>query len=253
MQSDISIFGIKSQLKPSLLPIHVEVLETTESTNDYLKGKECLNKSLIVAKAQTKGKGRLGKTFLCYDGGIYMSLKLEIDSTNNLNYITPCAAVAVSKVVDKYYNVNTKIKWVNDIYLQNKKISGILTEVEFSGQDSANVIIGVGINIEKYAFPTELENIATSVGNVTDIVCDKSKIIAEITNSILEEIENINKKEFIKYYKEKSNLIGKTITVTEGDNMYTAKAISIDNECKLIIEKDGEVKALYYGEVSTKI
>ena len=253
MQSDISIVGIKNHLKPNNLPLNIEVLDEISSTNDYLKDSIKANGTLVVAKMQTNGKGRRGKTFLSNDGGIYMSLKLGFDNKEILNLLTPCVAVAVSKALDEVLNGGTKIKWVNDIYCKGKKLSGILCETLFNKDGTlGSVIIGIGVNVNNI-ITDELNDIAISCNQMTGQEHDRSKIIAEITNQIFEEIKNLKTKDFLEYYKQKSILLGKEITVIDGNNTYGATALDIDGECRLVIEKDGEVKHLFFGEVSTKI
>ena len=253
MQSDINIVGIKNYLKPNNLPLNIEVLDEISSTNDYLKDSIKANGTLVVAKMQTNGKGRRGKTFLSNDGGIYMSLKLGFDNKEILNLLTPCVAVAVSKALEKTLNIETAIKWVNDIYVSNKKLSGILTEAIFEKDgELSSIIIGIGVNVNN-VITDELNDIAISCYEITGRKHDRSKIIANITNRIFDEIRKINNKEFLAYYKQKSLLLGKEITVIDGNNTYSATALDIDDESRLVIEKDGEVKRLFFGEVSTKI
>ena len=254
MHSDINIVGIKNHLKPNILKAYIEVLETVNSTNDYLKNGLIKNGTLVVAKRQTNGKGRLGKTFLSDDGGIYMSLKIGFYDKSLLNLITPAVAVAVSKTLERLCNIDTKIKWVNDIYALNKKLCGILTETIFDNNEGlSSVIIGIGINVDNNIQNDEIKNIATSLFEITKQNHDKSKIIAEIANEIFEQLKNLKDKTFLEYYKQKSLLLGKDITVIENENSYTAKALDIDDECRLVIEKDGEIKKLFFGEVSTKL
>ena len=254
MQSDISIVGIKSHIKSNNLPLNIEVLDEAPSTNDYLKDVAKTNGTLVVAKTQTNGKERRGKTFLSYDGGIYMSLKLGFENKELLNLLTPSVAVAVSKALDEILSTETKIKWVNDIYCKGKKLAGILCESLFNKDGTLDsVIIGIGINVLGYDFTDELRDIAISCYEITGQKHDRSKIIANITNRVFEEIENLENKEFLAYYKQKSVLLGKEITVIDSGVTYTATAIDIDDECRLIVEKNGEVKRLFFGEVSTKI
>lgn len=253
MQSDINIVGIKSHIKSVNLPLNIEVLDEISSTNDYLKDSIKANGTLVVAKMQTNGKGRRGKTFLSNDGGIYMSLKIAFYEKELLNLITPCVAVAVSKALDEVLNGGTKIKWVNDIYCKGKKLSGILCETLFNKDGTlGSVIIGIGVNVNN-VITDELNDIAISCYEITGRKHDRSKIIANITNRIFDEIRKINNKEFLAYYKQKSLLLGKEITVIDGNNTYSATALDIDDESRLVIEKDGEVKRLFFGEVSTKI
>ncbi len=155
------------KIKGSLfnIPIVNNILfyDTINSTND--KAKELARRgsvhgSLVVAKTQTAGKGRLGRSFESKsDEGLYFSLLLRPDvSPEHLPGITLITALAVSKAIDQYCDVKTNIKWPNDIYFNNKKLAGILTE---AGSDY--VVIGIGINVNTNSFPKCILNTATSL------------------------------------------------------------------------------------------
>lgn len=154
--------------------------DTITSTND--KAKELARRgsvhgSLVVAKSQTAGKGRLGRSFDSKaDEGLYFSLMLRPDvSPEHLSGITLVAALAVAKAIDECCNVKTTIKWPNDIYLNGKKLVGILTE---SGPDY--VVIGIGINVNTKEFNTAIKDTATSLYLEAGTLFDKAKLLQSI-------------------------------------------------------------------------
>ncbi|MBQ8318377.1 MAG: biotin--[Lachnospiraceae bacterium] len=139
------------------IPIINNVLyyDTIDSTNN--KAKELAKRgsvhgSLVVAKSQTAGRGRMGRSFSSADNqGLYFSLMLRPNvSMNHLSSITLVTALAVSTALDTICNINTTIKWPNDVYINNKKAVGILTE---AGPDY--VVIGIGINVNTKEFPSD--------------------------------------------------------------------------------------------------
>lgn len=191
--------------------------ETITSTND--KAKELAKRgsvhgSLVVARTQTSGRGRLGRDFdSSSDQGLYFSLLLRPDVTpEHLSGITLVTALAVSKAIDNICNVKTSIKWPNDIFINNKKAVGILTE---SGQEY--VIIGIGVNANTKSFDKALESTATSIfletGN--EVPMDKllQEILMQLNNLYDEFIKNNDLSFAMKEYNLRLGSINKEVYI----------------------------------------
>ena len=191
---------------------------------------------LISAKSQTAGKGTRGRSFYSKGGGLYMSLALKVDDAH-LQKLTVLAAVATAKSVEKLSGKEVGIKWVNDIYLEGKKVCGILCErVENA------VVIGIGINLSVKAFPDEIKNIAVNLGKI-----NRKKLAKNIVNEILSMLKS--EEDFIPYYKSKSVLIGKEISYIYDGSEYKGVAVDIDNLGGLVVETNGEKQTLTSGDV----
>lgn len=210
----------------------------------------------VVATEQTAGRGRLGRTFLSKRGGVYFSivLKPKISPQETL-FITVAAAVAAARAIEGVSGKKCDIKWVNDIYVNNKKVCGILTEGEFnSGGFLKYAILGIGINLfePKKSFPSNLP-LADSVFHKKDKILFKNRkkeqIIAEFANNFFCFYQNLGKKEFIQEYRQKSFLTGKNITYTMGDKTYNAQVIGIDDDAKLVVKADEITQKLSHGEI----
>ncbi|MCL2634557.1 MAG: biotin--[acetyl-CoA-carboxylase] ligase [Oscillospiraceae bacterium] len=231
----ITINGIRAYLANPVLSQNIHIYETLNSTNEEARKLE--QGSIIIALSQTSGRGRHGKSFHSPSGGIYMSLVLNNCqlSTVNRQLTTPAAAVTVCNVIETVTGNSCKIKWVNDIFLNNKKICGILTEAV-----SGAVILGIGINVtanEEYAgiFNSDIpEN-------------THNRLIAGIINSITSDtwLENV-----IPEYKKRCFILGKQVKYGET----TAIAVDINEFGNLITEKpDGTRDVLSSGEVSVTL
>ncbi len=160
--------------------------DTIDSTNN--KAKELAKRgsvdgSLVVGVKQTAGKGRLGRSFDSLDdGGLYFSIMLRpYVAPEHLSSITLVTALAVSKAINSFCSVNTTIKWPNDIYLDGKKLVGILTE---AGPDY--VVIGIGVNVNTKCFHKNLTNIATSLFLETNNEYSKEELLSYILNQLNE-------------------------------------------------------------------
>ena len=230
------------------------------STNDTAKELGLQNareNTVIIAKRQTAGRGRLGRQFYSPEqSGIYMSIILRPDfKAENATFITVAAAVAVAEVLDLLCRTNTKIKWVNDIYLNNRKVCGILTESTFTGNGFFSVL-GIGINLysPENDFPSELKEIAGAVLYTKPDEDLKAKIIAAIIDRFEYYYNNLTDKKYLTVYREKSNLIGKKVKFLEDGKEITASVHGINDDAHLIVKlESGEIKELFAGEVSVKL
>ena len=241
--------------------LNIEILDVVDSTNDYLRKKADNGENegyIVLSHEQLKGKGRLGKNFYSpSNDGIYMSILLKPNiSPEKALYITTAAAVSVSLAIDKFTNNKSYIKWVNDIFLDNKKVCGILTEGSFDleGGGMNYAILGIGINLKnpQNGYPHEIRDVAGSVYGDKNIPCEhKIKLIAEIINNFFYYYSNLESKEYLSIYKKKSFIINKNIFILQAGNKEKAIALDIDEEFRLKVKKeDGEISYLSSGDVS---
>ena len=258
----LSSYSIKQHLKNPHLDI--SVFSSVTSTNTILKEmaeQGAKEGTVIIAEEQTAGRGRTGKQFYSPKGtGIYISILLrpDIPAEESL-FLTTSAAVATARAIEDVSDKRALIKWVNDIYLEDKKTCGILTEgafnVETGKLDYAIVGIGINVCIPDGGFPDNIKDIATAIfDKQTDSINKRSILIANLLDYFMEYYKDFKSKSYVKEYIERSMIIGKTITVIEGSKTSVAKAIDIDKNCRLKDQfEDGTTKWLSSGEVSTKI
>ena len=258
----LSSYSIKQHLKNPHLDI--SVFSSVTSTNTILKEmaeQGATEGTVIIAEEQTAGRGRTGKQFYSPKGtGIYISILLrpDIPAEESL-FLTTSAAVATARAIEDVSDKRALIKWVNDIYLEDKKTCGILTEgafnVETGKLDYAIVGIGINVCIPDGGFPDNIKDIATAIfDKQTDSINKRSILIANLLDYFMEYYKDFKSKSYVKEYIERSMIIGKTITVIEGSKTSVAKAIDIDKNCRLKVQfEDGTTKWLSSGEVSTKI
>lgn len=229
--------------------ISCEVFETITSTNTHAKSNPREGLHLICASEQTAGRGRRGNSFFSpKDTGVYFSIAFS-PNWGEPNTFTIAAAVAVSHVLTKQSGKQTLIKWVNDIFLENRKICGILTEgtFDFETNQLSDVIVGIGINLETIDFPEEIANKAGSLG----ISCNQNQLIAEITSEFFNVLA-LEKTEIIEKYTKLSLVLGKTIKFSKEGKTITAIAKSFNSEGNLLCNNNGEEIVLKAGEISIR-
>jgi birA, biotin-[acetyl-CoA-carboxylase] ligase region len=207
--------------------------------------------SLYLASNQGSAKGRFERHFhTSPHGGIYMSIHLKPNCHfSELPPYTMMVAASIVKAIQRLTGIDTDIKWVNDIYLNNKKIAGILTEAISSIESGCitDVIIGVGLNFSISDFPEEIATKATSLFQNERPTITRNQLISEIWKLFL----TIPTTDLVKVYKEKSLVLDKQVTFEQSGKAYSGIAKEIGDKGQLLVlTDDGQEKWLSAGEVS---
>ncbi len=203
--------------------------------------------TLFTADVQTAGKGRLGRTFDSQKGGLYASLLLKPSfSAQNTLLITVAAATAAGLAIDYISGEKSEIKWVNDVFLNGKKVCGILTEGAFNSTQNAFLyaVLGFGVNLIKpqNGFPEELKNIAGSIFETGDFEQIKQEFLKVFLEKFFEFYVNLEKREYMKIYRQKSLLMGKTVSFVLNNRQYCAKVLGITDNAELtVLSEEGEI------------
>lgn len=258
---------IKNNMPKYSDKFNFKIYKTVESTNIIARdmvvnGAE--SGTVVLAEEQTNGYGRNGKSFFSpYGTGIYMSIILNLKKEKKLfnsSFITTAAAMAVSKSIEEVSNENTQIKWVNDVFINEKKVCGILTEGAFSFEDGrldyAVIGIGVNVNFPKNGFPKELDNIAASINLKNDTINTQSDMRNILIAKILENLYDyyFNDVVFYEEYKKRSFLIGKNVSININDKEHIVRVLDIDETFALIIEfQNGKIDRVISGSVNYKL
>ena len=223
---------------------HIFITEETESTMKDAKLAAIAQSptpALFLAETQTGGHGRFGRPFFSPKGQIYMSLLLNPNqSFEELPQYTLLAAVAVSLAIDEVTGQKTAIKWVNDIYLNGKKVCGILSEAtsDFETGRIAHVILGMGINfsIAPENFPDGLEQKAGSLFPDGNLPVARNQLIHLIWQNFFELLAGLPDNSYLKVYREKSFVLGKSVQFTKQGRTYTGIAKAISDTGELLVE-----------------
>lgn len=255
--------GIRLELDKKYQDFSIEVHKVLDSTNEEIKRRVldgAAHGLTILAEQQTKGKGRLGRNFYSPAGtGIYMSIliKPELEGSDAV-LITTATSVAVCRGIRKVLGLEPQIKWVNDIYLRDKKICGILTEAisDFEMGRIDSVIVGIGINYSTDDFPEELKERAGSLGAGNHV--PRNELVAAVLNEFWDIYNDITGRKFMEEYRRRSNVIGKEVRFLEKNVWREARALDIDEDGGLLVEyagSEGETvkRTLHTGEITLRI
>lgn len=258
----VSIPGIKSFLSEKSQPyadqIHIyKSLESTNKTAKEMAVAGAAHGTVIISDGQTMGRGRYSRNFFSPSGGgLYMSLILRPEGLcfENPTSVTAFAAVSVCEAIESISNKTPKIKWVNDILIEGKKVCGILTEAvsdfESGGLDWIVLGIGINVSIPTEDFPEDLQATAVSIDPDETIPGVRNKLAAQIMNRILGFETTPQETEIFEKYKKRLMMLGKRITVIQNQMEYQATALDIDSVGHLIVENEnGEIITLASGEI----
>lgn len=212
--------------------------------------------TLIVADEQTKGRGRMGKSFFSPKSGIYMSVCLckSIERMQDVMVITPAAAVAVRSAIAKLTGIDAKIKWVNDIYIDKKKVCGILTQadIDFESGKAGTFIVGIGINFVEQDFPDEIKQRACALFTGQPTIT-RSQLIGEIYRNLIKLTDDLTDRRFMLSYKQHSLVMNREISYTYNGEDKSGKVIDIDGDGGLVVQENGGgIRNLTCGEISIR-
>lgn len=230
-------------------------LISTNKTAKELAENGAKEGTVIVAKKQTGGRGRLGRSFHSPEGtGLYFSIILRPDFSPKQNLlITPAAAVAVSTVIEAVTDTKAQIKWVNDIFINGKKVCGILSEAKLNAKGTTEyVILGIGINLTtpKGGFPKDIELVAGALFNAPQNDT-ANEIMVKTVTTFLSLYQSLTDDKIYTEYEKRLMLKKAEVNYTENGEVKCGTVLGIDHSFNLIINKaDGKEFHLSSGEVT---
>lgn len=216
------------------------IFDTLPSTNDYCETREFGEDTAIIAREQTGGKGTKGRSFSSPRGGVYLSLvRYYPCKAENSFSLMIASCMAVVKTLE-LYGVSADVKWPNDVFLNGKKICGILIKNSFEGENVKKSITGIGVNVNN-DIPKDLADIAINLKSVVGEV--------DIDEFYKRLIENLYADYSVDEYRSRNIVLGKEITVIENGESRKAVAEDVAADGSLVL-KGGE--RLFYGEVTIR-
>lgn len=228
----------------------IRLFSSLPSTNTLLKekGNSLKGGTVFIAKGQTSGRGRIGKSFASPKGkGIYMSYLVRPVRKDKLFDLTPKTALIITDILKELYGLDARIKWVNDILIDNKKLCGILTEVK---DDFA--IIGIGLNVlgASNDFPEDLKETVITLEEASG----KKYSLKRLAEEIISRLDRLDEmKEVYPRYMERCATTGKRIIITVGNERLEARAVSLNSDFSLTVQtENGKLLTLNSGEVSIR-
>lgn len=222
------------------------------STNDYavmLAKKGVPHGTAVQAIKQSCGQGTKGRSFYSPIGGLYISIVLR-KNCNDLR-LSSHVAVALCKAIEDECNLFTKIKWVNDLLIDGKKVAGIIVKTNCNTTNPQNsyAVVGIGVNISTSFFPEELRSIAASLFSAPPEQELQNRLTKEIIRRVSADISG----DLIEEYKKRSCVLGKEIAVHSEGSITICKVLDIDSYAGLVVRtQNGKEMVLRGGDISVK-
>lgn len=230
--------------------------DEVDSTNDVCKGlaAQGADDTAVIARRQTAGRGRLGRSFRSPEGGLYLSVLWRGCPAGQLFTVTPLAAVAVCRAVEKTCGAECGIKWCNDVVLNGKKLCGILTESSLRPDGSAEwLVVGIGINVAQTGLPGDIADFAASLAMQGFSVFPDA-----LADALLEQLTALRQalphpQLWREEYRRRCVNLGRPVRVLRGDGARQAEALDIDRQFGLTVRyENGETETVRSGEVSVR-
>ncbi len=240
------------------IALHDEI-DSTNSEAERLLANGAADPFLVLSKRQTDGRGRLGRQWHSPDNGnLYASFAFRPEvSPARLSTFTLWMGVNICECVNAFFRVESNVKWPNDIQISGKKLAGILTEARMDADQTRDLVLGIGLNVNGVAadWPEELRATATSIREEIGTAQDANRFTASLAGRVMLAYEQFVSDEYRARLKDKwksyDALEGREVSLLHGDAKISGKAWGIDPHGALIVERaDGSRIQVRAGEVS---
>ncbi len=239
----------------------LEVLLECTSTNQYLL--ECLEQNqlkngVVLAETQTQGRGRRGRYWVSpFGSNIYMSLSWQMGiSIAEMAGLSLVVAISVAKALQKFGIDDVMLKWPNDVYVDGRKLAGILLELRGESNSPCSAIIGIGVNVNMPEdMADKIDQPWIDMQQLLKKQVNRNKVAAMILNELIPRLQQFNKTGFSGFMNEWEQLdflAGKVINIEGHMQLSEGVASGVDKQGALLVEYKGQVQALYSGEISIR-
>lgn len=257
----LDIHSIKQLQQPGLAAILLQ--HVTDSTNSQLlkrlqDGAILQKGSVIVAEAQTAGRGRRGNSwFSPFGSNLYFSLYWQLDQGIQAAMgLSLLIAIAVAEVLEQQFQLPVKLKWPNDIYLADKKLAGILVELAGQSHSHCDVVIGLGLNIQ---MPTladhQISQRWTDLQQHLAGKVDRNSLIANLQAVIcrhLSQFEQHGFRPFVSAFNQRDQFAGQWVCLSSGSQQIKGFCLGVDAQGGIVLQQEGQIQSFYGGELSLR-
>jgi len=252
----INFHDLSTKLRTRILGRRMIFLEEATSTMDVAKARYSMEGLVVLAEKQTVGRGRRGKNWYSPGGGLWFSVILRPrNPPKYTSLIGLFSSLATAEAIENLTDLKTSLKWPNDIYVNDRKVCGVITEAIYEIGEIASAIVGIGINnnIPKEKFPEELREEATSLMEESGYPVPPLTLLCRILER-LEKYYNVflrgRYREILELWKNKTDIIGSWAQIYFDDGYICGKIIDVDEIGRLVLESEtGETMYFNTGTI----
>ena len=247
-------FSFSDSLFPEDFPERaskIHYFPVADSTMDIARdmaNKGCPNFTVVIAGTQEKGRGRLKRVWLSSQGGLYFTIVLRPEIPAVLGpRINFFVSLTLAETLRKMFGINALVKWPNDILVEGKKISGMLSEMKTKDDMVLFVNIGIGINVNNDPKPKEQR--ADSLKGLLGEKVSRNRILAKFLDELERSFNNIDYDKIIVEWKKFSATIGRHVKIVTSRETTEGLAVDVDEDGALVLKLcDGSIKKIVYGD-----
>ena len=227
---------------------HFQELDSTMDKAKTLAKNSAPHLSIVIAENQSSGRGRMNRQWFSSKGGLWFTIILKSETPPPLSYIYNFAAsLSLAKSLRRLFDVDVHVKWPNDLLLNGKKLTGLLSEMATRGDMVEYINIGIGINVNNE--PRQYEPKAIALKDVLHKNVSRRLILETFLDDFETRIQNIDCKKTIEQWKEMTSTIGSNVRIETVKDIFEGRAIDVDDSGALIIENNtGKRQKIIYGD-----
>ena len=230
---------------------NIHYFEEVDSTMDVareLARKQCPHFTVVIAGRQKKGRGRLKRIWLSSEGGLYFTIVVRPNIPPVLSSrVNFAASMTLAKTLRNMFNINAMVKWPNDVLVDGKKISGILSEMEAEIDRVGFISIGIGINVNND--PTPYEPMATSLKKILGKKIPRIEVLKAFLNDFEHTLNDTDLDNVVSDWKKYAGTLDRHVRIVTAHEVYEGLAVDVDDNGALILKlADGSMKKIIYGD-----
>jgi len=229
----------------------IHYFDSVDSTMDVARGlarNNCPHFTVVISGRQTKGRGRLDRTWLSSEGGLYFTMvlrpKIPPVLSSRVNF---AASMILARTLRKMFEIDAMVKWPNDILIDGRKVSGLLSEMEAETDRVRFINVGVGINVNND--PTVIEPMATSLKKILGRKISRRELLSEFLDGFESRLNRGALENVVSEWKKYAETLNRHVTIVTDREISEGLAVDVDKDGALILKlADGSVKKIIYGD-----
>jgi BirA family biotin operon repressor/biotin-[acetyl-CoA-carboxylase] ligase len=230
---------------------NIHYFDEVDSTMDIareLARKQCPHFTVVIAGRQKKGRGRLKRSWLSSEGGLYFTIvvrpKIPPVLSSRVNF---AASMILAQTLRNMFNINAMVKWPNDVLVDGKKISGILSEMEAEIDRVSFISIGIGINVNND--PTPYEHMATSLKKILGKEVPRIEVLKAFLDHFEDAVNDADFDNVVSEWKRYTETLNRHVRIVTAHEVFEGLAVDVDDNGALILKlADGSMKKIIYGD-----